>query len=275
MASTKGINMNKSFYILSIVSLLLFFNCGIMQEKSKSHTSELIGLLVANNSTSTLNVNCSKTNLSGITSKLSQVTNPSRTQYKVSGCGVTDFSSIGFTATEITSGATGASSTSLLASNSDISISTTKGGTNIEVTFKLNGGTGSLDVIVYGAGTTSTISGPTFRLSAGNIPQFKTSDGMYMNVSKGSAVVTSTLAADTSYTYCLDFQYTSMGMSYMNGWEKACSDVASTDRGSMMYYPIMVMMNVPSYTAGSKVGFILNHATVNSFTVGNIISEFE
>jgi hypothetical protein len=41
----------------------------------------------------------------------------------------------------------GISSSSLLASTGDISIATAKGGTNVEVTFKLNSATSSLDVI--------------------------------------------------------------------------------------------------------------------------------
>jgi hypothetical protein len=61
----------------------------------------------------------------------------------------------------------------------------------------------------------------------------------------------------------------------MNGWEKACSDVTSVERGSMMNYPIMVMMNVPSFSTGSKIGFVLNNSIVTSFTIGNILSETE
>lgn len=277
MTSYKGNYMYQSIIILTIVSAFCLTNCGgVMQGKDTTNNTGILAVLLASRSTSTANANCATATLAGITSKLSQVTNPTRTQYKVSGCGASDFTGIGLTASSVTTGATGTSSSSLLASTGDISIATARGGTNVEVTFKLNSSTSSLDVIAYGSGTTPSISGPTYRLAVGSTPQFKKStDGMYMSVSKGSAATTSTFAANTTYTYCLDFQYTNTGMSYMNGWEKACSDVTSVERGSMMNYPIMVMMNVPSFSTGSKIGFVLNNATVTSFTVGNILSETE
>jgi hypothetical protein len=268
--------MNKLLTTLPLLSMMLFLNCGTMKGKEKKDNTGLLALLLSGGSTSTNNANCTTATLTGITSKLSQVTNPFRTQYKISGCGVTDFAGIGLTTSSVTTGATGTSSSSLLASTGDISIAPSKGGTNVEVTFKLNSSTASLDVIAYGSGTTPSISGPTYRLAVGSIPQYKKSaDGSYATVSKGGSATTSTFAANTTYTYCLDFQYTSTGMNYMNGWEKACADVTSMERGSMMMYPIMVMMNVPIYSTGSKIGFVLNGATITSFTVGNIISETE
>ncbi len=266
--------MKKLAIIATLASLAALLNCSALKKKESDDNSGLLALLAASGNLP--NANCASSAATAITSKLSQVTNPARTQYKISECSTAGLAAIGLTSLNVTTGATGTSSSSLLASTSAMTIDTAKGGTNIEVTFMLNSSSASLDVIAYGSGTTPSISGPTYRLAAGSQPQYKkSSDGSFATVSKGSATTTSTLAAGTSYTYCLDFQYTSSGMRYLNGWEKACSQVTSTERGSMMYYPLMVMMNVPSYTSGSSIGFVLNNATITSFTVGTIISETE
>ncbi|MCK6382511.1 MAG: hypothetical protein L6Q54_14840 [Leptospiraceae bacterium] len=245
-----------------------------MKTKENDDNTSILALLLASNGIT--NPNCTTSSVSAITSKLTQVPNSARTKYSISACDAAGFATIGLSSSGITLGATGTSTSSLIGSTGDISLDQSKGGTSVEVTFTINNSSGYIDVIAYGSGTSLALSGPTYRLAAGAQAQYKKSaDGSFANTSKGSSVSAPISNANTAYTYCLDFQYTATGMRYMNGWDKACSSVSSTERGSMMYYPIMQMMNVPVYTSGSKIGFVLNGATITSFTVGTILSETE
>lgn len=177
------------------------------------------------------------------------------------------------TQSEVTKGATGTTGTSVLFTNNDVMLATNKGGTNIEVSFTLNSSTSSLDVIAYGTG--NPLSGPTYRLIAGAQTQYKNAAGVFGNTGKGGSVVAPIPAAGSSYTFCLDFQSTPGGSRFLNGFNKPCSELTETERGSMSYYPIMQMMNVPVYTGGNRLGFVLNGVTITSFTVGSIVSNTE
>lgn len=253
---------------LFLVGLLLC-NCSFSTEKKGTETTNLLSLLAASN----LNPNCAITQVQAIPSNLTQVESKTRTQYNVSGCDTTGFTSLGLSQSEITKGATGTSTNSILSTNTDVMLATNKGGTNIELTFTLNSATSNIDVIAYGSG--SPLSGPTYRIVSGAQTQYKNGAGVYGNTGKGGSVSAPIPTLGTTYTYCLDFQYTSGGSRFLNGFNKPCAELTNTERGSMSYYPIMQMMNVPVYTGGNALGFVLNGATITSFTIGSIVSNTE
>lgn len=259
-----------SSIIIRILFIGIFvFNCSLTTDKTNTSTSNLLSLLVA----STMNPNCGITQTQAIPSNLTQVESKARVKYNVSACEEAGFSNLGLTQSEIAKGATGASSNSTLSTNTDVMLATSKGGTNIEVTFTLNSASSSLDVIAYGTGTPT--SGPTYRLLAGAQTQYKNASGVYGNTGKGGSVSAPIPAVGTTYTYCLDFQSTPGGSRFLNGFNKPCSELTDTERGSMSYYPIMQMMNVPTYAGGNRLGFVLNGVTITSFTIGSIVSNTE
>ncbi|MCW7495932.1 hypothetical protein EHQ96_08570 [Leptospira levettii] len=253
---------------ICIISLF-FTQCSLTSDKSGIETTNLLSLLAASN----LNPNCGITQSQAIPSNLTQVESKSRVKYNVSDCNEVGFANLGLTQSGITKGATGSSSSSVLSTTTDVMLATNKGGTNIEVTFTLNSASSSIDVIAYGSGTPT--SGPTYRLLAGVQTQYKNASGVYGNTGKGGSVSAPIPSVGTTYTYCLDFQYTSGGSRFLNGFNKPCAELTSTERGSMSYYPIMQMMNVPAYTGGNSLGFVLNGATITSFTIGSIVSNTE
>ncbi|TGM52267.1 hypothetical protein [Leptospira vanthielii] len=260
--------MFKNLFHISLVCLFIF-NCSMAKKTDSNNTSNLLALIVAAN----INPGCSISSTTAITSNLTQVESKPRTKYSIYGCDEGGFRNLDLTQSEVTKGATGTSGTSILFTNNDVMLATNKGGTNIEVSFTLNSPTSSLDVIAYGTG--NPLSGPTYRLIAGAQTQYKNAAGVFGNTGKGGSVVAPIPAAGTSYTFCLDFQSTPGGSRFLNGFNKPCSELTETERGSMSYYPIMQMMNVPVYTGGNRLGFVLNGVTITSFTVGSIVSNTE
>ncbi|TGL48166.1 hypothetical protein EHQ61_14500 [Leptospira wolffii] len=211
---------------------------------------------------------CSVQNLTPIPNTLTYVT-PQRTGYDIRNCYPEDIQALGFTGnnSQLMKGLKGNSSNSSISSSGNIVLPTSGGGTNIEVSFSLESA-GSLTAFVYGSGT--PISGPAFRLRDGSLEEFYSDmSGSFQTVSEG----TMPLATNTNYVYCIDFQKTSSEQ-WINAWPKACSKVTQVERNSMMMFPVMQMMEVPSYS-GNRIGFLLNGATLTSFIIGSILSQVD
>ncbi|MGE8720720.1 hypothetical protein ACO2KH_05240 [Leptospira terpstrae] len=260
--------MLKNLYTLSFICLITI-NCSMAKNTEANNSSNLLTLLAAANT----NPGCAISSAPAIPSNLTQVESKTRVKYSLYGCDDNGLNQLDLTQTEIVKGATGTSISSVLYTKGDVMLPTSKGGTNVEVTFTLNSPTSTLDVIAYGTGT--VLSGPTYRLIAGAQTQYKNAAGVYGNTGKGGSVSAPIPAVGTSYTFCLDFQSTPGGSRFLNGFNKPCSELTDTERGSMSYYPIMQMMNVPVYSGGNRLGFILNGVTITSFTVGSIVSNTE
>ncbi|MBM9546352.1 hypothetical protein JWG40_04950 [Leptospira sp. 201903074] len=260
--------MFKNLYSISLLCLVSI-NCSMAKNTEANHSSNLLTLLAA----ASTNPGCAISSASAIPSNLTQVESKPRLKYSIYGCDENGFNNLDLAQTEIIKGATGTSGTSIIYTKGDVMLASSKGGTNIEVSFTLNSPTSTLDVIAYGTGT--VLSGPTYRLIAGAQTQYKNASNVFGNTGKGGSVVAPIPAVGTSYTYCLDFQSTPGGSRFLNGFNKPCSELTDTERGSMSYYPIMQMVNVPVYTGGNRLGFVLNGATITSFTVGSIVSNTE
>ncbi|MCW7488771.1 hypothetical protein EHQ55_05125 [Leptospira meyeri] len=260
--------MFKNLLSISLVCLVLS-QCSLAKNTEANNTSNLLSLLVAANS----NPGCSISTTAAIPSNLTQVESKPRSKYTISACDEAGFANLGLSQSEVSKGATGTGSTSVLFTTNDVMLTTNKGGTSIEVSFIMNSASSSLDVIAYGTG--SPLSGPTYRLIAGAQTQYKNASGVFGNTGKGGSVSAPIPTTGTTQTYCLDFQYTMGGSRFLNGFNKPCSELTDTERGSMSYYPIMQMMNVPVYTGGNRLGFVLNGVTITSFTVGSIVSNTE
>ncbi|PJZ84850.1 hypothetical protein [Leptospira harrisiae] len=260
--------MFKNLLSVFLVCLVLL-QCSLAKNTEANNTSNLLSLLVAANT----NPGCSISSTTAITSNLTQVESKPRTKYSISACDEAGFSNLGLSQSGISKGATGQSNASVLFTNNDVMLATNKGGTNIEISFIMNSTSSTLDIIGYGTG--SPLSGPTYRLIAGAQTQYKNASNVFGNTGKGGSVTAPIPAVGTNHTFCLDFQYTMGGSRFLNGFNKPCSEVTETERGSMSYYPIMQMMNVPVYTGGNRLGFVLNGVTITSFTVGSIVSNTE
>lgn len=260
--------MLKNLFSSTLICLITI-SCSMAKTTEANNSSNLLSLLVA----ASTNPGCALSSTQAITSNLTQVESKPRTKYTIQDCNEVGFTNLGLTQTEITKGATGMTASSVLYTNNDVMLATNKGGTNIEVSFTLNSPTSTLDVIAYGAG--SPVSGPTYRLMAGAQTQYKNASGVFANTGKGGSVSAPIPSVGTSYTFCLDFQSTPSGSRFLNGFNKPCSELTDTERGSMSYYPIMQMMNVPVYTNGNRLGFVLNGVTLTSFSIGSIVSNTE
>ncbi|WP_245915535.1 hypothetical protein [Leptospira johnsonii] len=211
---------------------------------------------------------CSIQSLTPISNTLSYV-HPARTIYDIRNCSPSDLEGLGFAAntSHLEKGLSGHSSDSIFSSLGDVVLPTSNGGTNLEVSFSLKSG-GSLTAYIYSSGT--PISGPAFRLTDSGKEQFYSDmSGNFETVSKGTAALT----PDTNYVYCIDFQYANSEQ-WINAWPKACSEVTQTERNSMMMFPVMQMMSIPTYS-GNRIGFILNGAKLTSFTIGSILSQVD
>ncbi|MCZ8157618.1 MAG: hypothetical protein O9264_15970 [Leptospira sp.] len=260
--------MFKKIFVITAIGLL-YFNCSMAKSSENNNSSSLVALLVSASS----NPGCAITSASAITSNLSQVESKARTKYTISNCDEVGFNTLDLNQTSVTKGAIGISGSSVLSTKKDVMLATSKGGTNIEVTFTLNSQSSSLDVIAYGTG--SPLDGPIYRIATGVQTQYKSTSGTFANTSKGGSVSAPIPVAGTSYTYCLDFQSTPNGSRLLNGFNKPCAELTETERGSMSLYPIMQMMMVPTYSGGNRLGFVLNGVTITSFTIGSIVSNTE
>lgn len=258
----------KNFIILLLI--ISAAGCSQIQTTQNGNQIEqqLIQLALLTGSPQT--VGCSVTTATPISNTLPYVKNK-RTKFDISSCGVEDLSKLNLIAnsSKLNPGISGQSSTSSFATSGAYSLPISEGGTNVEVSFSLRTG-GSLEIYTYGLGSDSILSGPSFRVSDSKKEEFYSSMlGGFTTASKGTAA----LSPQVNYTYCIDFQY-AQSQQWINAWPKACSEVGLSERNSMMMFPVMQMMNIPTFS-GSKVGFVLNGATVTSFTIGGIISQID
>ncbi|TGM85544.1 hypothetical protein EHR05_19320 [Leptospira licerasiae] len=259
--------LSRHISIFASLLALSLFDCSQLGYLSNGTSSEqqLMQTLVLGVSAKE---GCSSQSLSPISNTLSYV-HPKRTRYDIQNCSPGDLEGLGFTGnnSQLEKGLSGNSSDSIFSSLGNVVLSSSNGGTNLEISFSLKSG-GSLTAYVYGSGT--PISGPAFRLTDSSKEQFYSDmSGNFEVVSKGTAA----LSPDTNYTYCIDFQYASSEQ-WINAWPKACSEVNQSERSSMMMFPVMQMMSVPSYS-GNRIGFILNGAKLTSFTIGSILSQVD
>ncbi|AOP36284.1 hypothetical protein A0128_19870 [Leptospira tipperaryensis] len=256
--------------IIIILYSFLAIGCSQLQTARNGNQIEqqLIQLALLGGTSQT--PGCSVMSTTPISNTLSYVKNR-RTKFDINACNVEDLSKLGLIAnsSKLSSGISGQSSTSSFATSGAYSLPMSEGGTNIEVSFSLKTG-GSLEINSYGIGSDFVLSGPSFRVSDSKKEEYYSSMlGGFTTVSKGTAA----LSPQVNYTYCIDFQYAN-SQQWINAWPKACSEVGLSERNSMMMFPVMQMMNVPTFS-GSKVGFVLNGATVTSFTIGGIISQID
>jgi hypothetical protein len=230
--------MKNNKLTIFLIILILLFSCA---EGKKTDNSSVLGALFIING-------CSATTVGSIDGT-------SRTQYDFSSC--TNPSALqGFSVSNITSGLTGTSSNSKLASTGTFGSSDFK--INIEVTYSLLASTSNLDVIALGTGNGVDLVGPGFRISP--------SDIKYLNTS-GTATLFGTGTSPTttvgnSTTLCLEVHKEGAG-SHIFGWAGACKDVA--DRSSYTFEE----EDVVGAVSDRKIGFVLNNAVLSKIIVSN------
>ncbi len=252
---------------MTAVTLSLFiFNCSQLGFVPKEESSNQI-LMQTLFGIST-EEGCSIKNLSPISNTLSYLI-PQRIGYDLYNCSPADLKSLGLIGnlSELAEGISGNSSNANFYSSGNIALPSSNGGTNLEVSFSLKSG-GSLTTYVYGSG--NPISGPAIRLSDSSREQFYSS---MTNDFETISQSTSALTSNTNHIYCIDFQYANSEQ-WINAWPKKCSQISQSERNSMMMFPVMQMMDVPSYS-GSRIGFVLNGAKLTSFAIGSIISQVD
>ncbi|PJZ52068.1 hypothetical protein [Leptospira adleri] len=262
------------YQVIKNIIIIAFFTatvrCSQLQTTPKGNQidQQLIQLALLTGSPQT--AGCSVTTAPPIPNALAYVKNK-RTKFDISSCAVEDLSKLNLVAnsSKLNSGISGQSAASSFATSGAYSRPISEGGTNVEVTFSIKAG-GSLEIYTYGLGSDSILSGPSFRVSDSKKEEFYSSMlGGFTTTSKGTAP----LSPQVNYTYCIDFQY-AQSQQWINAWPKACSEVGLSEKSSMMMFPVMQMMNIPTFS-DSKVGFVLNGATVTSFTIGGIVSQID
>ncbi|MBM9502084.1 hypothetical protein JWG44_17645 [Leptospira sp. 201903071] len=258
----------KNFII--ILSFILSIGCSQFQSARSGNQIEqqLFQLVLLGGAPQ--KVGCSVNSAAPIPNTLTYVKSK-RTKFEINSCNVEELSKLGLIAnsSKLSPGLSGQSGASMFATSSAHSLPISEGGTNIEVSFSLKTG-GSLEIYSYGIGSDFTLSGPAVRLSESKKEEFYSSLlGGFTTTNKGTAA----LNPQVNYIYCIDFQFAE-SQQWINAWPKACNEVSLTERNSMMMFPVMQMMNVPTFS-GNKVGFVLNGATVTSFTIGGIVSQID
>lgn len=228
--------MAKLTNITSIIFLISFLiSC---EEKSKDNTAQAVAAILLGS-----NPTCS---VSG-------------TQYIISSCDSAGFSRIGLSSQNVAVGATGTGTSSRIASNGGIISSND---VSIEITFMLNDASGYVEVIGRGSGAVSSIDGPAIRINQSNIQARGATGGAGLTTLGGSAQSTT---VGQTVTYCMDFHQESADL-HAIFWPSACSAVSAADRATYARD-----VEIASGFPGQLVGFILNNATLRSFTVTNKI----
>lgn len=241
--------MFKYITILLISTQTLFlFNC---EEKKKDNTTAQAALLLLNRSS--VSSGCASASTTAISNSALSGTTPTATQYAISGCDANSLSSVGLSSQNITSGVTGTSTNSKLVSNGDLYSGSD---VNIEVTFSLTSASGYLEVIGQGSGTAATIDGPAVRINASTTQARGTGSSTLSTITNQSTTV------GTTVTYCIDFHNESPNF-HTVFWPSACTAVSTADRNNYTGREATVASSFP----GKRVGFILNNAVLQSFTV--------
>ena len=239
-----------SKFKLTLITILItsfFISC---EEKKKDNTAATAGAFLLTRSTAT--GGCA----SGSSTAISNSTltgAATATQYSISGCDTTSFSGLGFSSQNITSGVTGTSALSRIAANGDLF---SGNDVNIEVTFSLTNASGYLEVIGQGSGNAATIDGPAIRINPSNTQVRGTGSSTLSNLTSQSTTVGQTV------TYCLEFHNESPNL-HVVFWPTACTAVSTADRNDYNGKEASLASSFP----GKRIGFILNNATLTSFTV--------
>jgi len=232
--------------LITIVITSFFISC---EEKKKDNTAATAGAFLLTRSTTSGCASGSSTAISNSTLTGAATA----TQYSISGCDVTSLSALGFSSQNITTGVTGTSALSKIAANGDLF---SGNDVNIEVTFSLTNTSGYLEVIGQGSGNASTIDGPTIRINSSNTQVRGTGSSTLSNLTSQPTTVGQTV------TYCLEFHNESPNL-HVVFWPTACTAVSTADRNDYSGKEASLASSFP----GKRIGFILNNATLTSFTV--------
>ncbi len=238
---------NISIIILFIITLS-FINC---EEKKKDNTgAAAAAYLLTRGSTSGA---CASGSTTAISNSTLSGTTATATQYSISGCDSNSLSSLGLSSQNITTGVTGTSANSKIAANGDLFSASD---VNIEVTFKLDNASGYLEVIGQGSGTASSIDGPAIRINSSSTQARGTGSSTLSNLTSQTTTTGQTV------TYCLEFHNESPSL-HAVFWPTACTSVSTADKSNYSGREATVTSSFP----GKRIGFILNNATLTSFTV--------
>ena len=233
--------MSKNITIILYLFISLFFaSC---EEKKKDNSGATAAAFLLTRGSSATG-GCASASTTAISNSSLSGTTPTATQYSITGCDTNSLSSIGLTGTSVNSNII---SNGDLFSGSDV---------NIEVTFKLNDASGYLEVIGHGSGTAASLDGTGVRINSSSTQARGGGSSTLTTINSQSTSVGATV------TYCLDFHNESPNF-HTVFWPSACTAVSTADRNSYTGREASVTSTFP----GKRVGFILNNATLQSFTV--------
>lgn len=237
------------FITISIIIALNILITGCEEKKKDSTPSAAALFLLSRGSTGS----CASGATTSISNTALGTTSASATQYTISGCDTNSLNALGFSSQNISTGATGTSVNSKIAANGDLF---SAGDVNIEITFSLNSANAYLEVIGQGSGNAANIDGPAIRINPTNTQARGTGRATLANITSTTTSVGQTV------TYCLDFHNESPSF-HAVVWASSCTSVSTTDRNNYTGREA----TVPSTFPGKRIGFILNNATLTSFTV--------
>jgi|JI9StandDraft_2_1071091.scaffolds.fasta_scaffold03288_6 hypothetical protein len=242
--------MSKNITIILYLFISLFFaSC---EEKKKDNSGATAAAFLLTRGSSATG-GCASASTTAISNSSLSGTTPTATQYSITGCDTNSLSSIGFSSQSISTGLTGTSANSRILSNGDLFSGSD---VNIEVTFKLNDASGYLEVIGHGSGTAASLDGTGVRINSSSTQARGGGSSTLTTINSQSTSVGATV------TYCLDFHNESPNF-HTVFWPSACTAVSTADRNSYTGREASVTSTFP----GKRVGFILNNATLQSFTV--------
>ena len=130
----------------------------------------------------------------------------------------------------------------------------------MEVTYTLTSTTSTLDVIALGGGSGTSLTGPGFRISTGDV-KYLTTAGTASAFGTGT---TPQSPVGTSKTLCLEVHEEGSG-AHIFGWSKACSSLTTANLGSYEFD----QENVVGTISDRKVGFVLNNAVLTKIIVSS------
>lgn len=158
-------------------------------------------------------------------------------------------------------GIIGSGDTSRLASNIDFLTVGGKKQQSIEVSFILNQADSYLDVVTNAqAGSNAVANGPGFRIQPTKILAYNASKE---HTDFTGLVPTSGIGVEK--TYCLEIH--DEGNAHIFGWSRPCGDLSEDNRSNYEFE----IDDLATTHPGSRVGFVLHHATLLKFVIGERI----
>lgn len=159
-------------------------------------------------------------------------------------------------------GIRGAGDTSRLGSNLDFLTVGGKKQQSIEVSFILNQASSYLDVVTNAqVGANAAANGPGFRILPSTILAF--------NANKEPSAFTGGIApaspVGAEKTFCLELH--DEGDAHVFGWSRPCGELSQSDLGNYEFE----IDGLATAHPGSRVGFVLNQATLLKFVIGERI----